>query len=80
MQTGFLDNQQIERLIAGVRSMNDWSIHIDDTPGALSWRYAQCRRIASDKNTSLGMILIDYLQLMRSPSARAVAAEISNQS
>ena len=79
MQTGFLDNQQIERLIAGVRAMNDWSIHVDDTPGATVMEVrAKCRRIASDKSLPpLGMILIDYLQLMRSPSARSREQEIS---
>ena len=38
---------------------------------------SKCRGIASDKNLPpLGMILIDYLQLMRSPSARSREQEI----
>jgi replicative DNA helicase len=79
MSTGHLVNQEIEQLVAGVRRMNDWSIQIDDTAGATIMEVrAKCRRLASDKKLPpLGLVVIDYLQLMRSPSARSREQEIS---
>ena len=79
MRTGHLVNQDIERLVAAVKRMNDWSVQIDDTAGATIMEVrSKCRRVASDKNLPpLGLVVIDYLQLMRSPSARSREQEIS---
>ena len=79
MRTGHLVNQDIERLVAAVRRMNDWSVEIDDTAGATIMEVrSKCRRLASDRNLPpLGLIMIDYLQLMRSPTARSREQEIS---
>ncbi len=79
MRTGHLRDQDIERLVAGVRRMNEWSIQIDDTAGATVMDVrSKCRRIASERDLPpLGMIVIDYLQLMRAPTARSREQEIS---
>ncbi|MEE2757170.1 MAG: replicative DNA helicase [Myxococcota bacterium] len=79
MRTGHLVNQDIERLVAAVRRMNDWSIEIDDTAGSTIMEVrSKCRRLASDRNLPpLGLVLIDYLQLMRSPTAKSREQEIS---
>ena len=51
MRTGHLRDQDIERLVAGVRRMNEWSIQIDDTAGATVMDVrSKCRRIASERD------------------------------
>ena len=79
MRTGHIEEGDIARVIEGVRRMSNWKIFIDDTPGVtIMDARAKCRRLASDKNAGeLGMIVIDYLQLMRSPNAQSREQEIS---
>jgi replicative DNA helicase len=64
LRRGFLDDEDWSKLFTSANSLSDASIYIDDTPalGTLELR-ARCRRLKSDKK--LGMVVVDYLQLMR---------------
>ncbi len=81
MRTGHLSDGDIDRLLQAVKRMNDWSVHIDDTAGlGVMELRAKCRRLASDRNIpDLGLVIIDYLQLMKGrPGIRSREQEISD--
>ncbi len=81
MRTGHLSDGDIDRLLQAVKRMNDWSVHIDDTPGlSVMELRAKCRRLASDRNLPrLSLVVIDYLQLMKGrPGIRSREQEISD--
>ena len=81
MRSGHLSDGDIDRLLQAVKRMNDWSIHIDDSPGlGVMELRAKCRRLASDRNIpALGLVVIDYLQLMKGrPGIRSREQEISD--
>jgi replicative DNA helicase len=61
---GFLNDEDWTRLYHAADALSQASIFIDDTPalGTLDLR-ARCRRLKSEKN--LGLVVVDYLQLMR---------------
>ena len=67
MRNGQLTEQDIDRLLQGFKRMQEWPVFIDDTPAiTVMEARAKCRRLASDKSIpDLGLILIDYLQLMK---------------
>lgn len=64
VRTGFLGNEDWPRLTTGAGLLTQAPIYIDDSPAlsVLEVR-AKCRRLKSEKK--LGLIVIDYLQLMR---------------
>lgn len=63
-RNGNFDNNDWKRLSEGVSILADTNIKIDDTPGAsISDIRSKCRRLASKEN-GLGLVVIDYLQLM----------------
>jgi len=68
VRTGKLDDEDWPRLTSAVSLLNEAPIYIDDTPGLspLELR-ARARRIKREHG--LGLILVDYLQLMQSPDA-----------
>lgn len=65
IRTGRLQNDDWEKLTYAVGKLNDAPIHIDETPSltALELR-ARARRLARQYGGKLGLIVIDYLQLM----------------
>lgn len=72
IKTGMLESGDIDRLLQAVKVLGQLGLHIDETP-ALSVMdlRAKCRRLAADKSQpKLGLVVIDYLQLMRG-SARS---------
>jgi replicative DNA helicase len=78
MRTGKLDDDDWPRLTSAVSLLNEAPIFIDDTAGLtpLDLR-ARARRIKREHG--LGMIIVDYLQLMQSgASEENRATEISN--
>ena len=80
MRTGHMDDGDIARVIEGVKRMSTWKVYLDDTAGlTVMEARSKCRRLAADKSIGeLGMIVIDYLQLMRgSPNAQSREQEIS---
>lgn len=66
MRSGFLGERDWPRLTEAAGTISEAPIFIDDTPAisALELR-AKARRLKKDQN--LGLIIVDYLQLMRGP-------------
>ncbi len=64
VRTGFLSDSEWTRLIGAADVLSQARIYIDDTPAisVLEMR-AKARRLMSERG--LGLILVDYLQLMR---------------
>ena len=71
VRTGFLAQKDFPRLAEAAGRIHDAPIYVDDTPAlsALELR-AKARRLKRDKDAKLGLIIVDYLQLMRGSSAR----------
>ncbi|RAP74250.1 replicative DNA helicase [Paenibacillus montanisoli] len=64
MRTGYLEGDDWEKLTMAIGSLSEAHIYIDDTPGiTVSDIRAKCRRLKKERG--LGMILIDYLQLIQ---------------
>lgn len=82
LKTGRLQDEHWGRLNEAVVKLSDAPMFIDETPGlsALEVR-ARARRLARQFNGKLGLIVIDYLQLMsgsgRSDNRTAELGEIS---
>jgi replicative DNA helicase len=68
LRTGFIDKEGWGKLTRAAGSLSEASIYIDDTPSisVLEIR-AKARRLKMDKD--LGLVVIDYLQLMRGRSS-----------
>jgi replicative DNA helicase len=71
LRTGFLHDDDWERLAASVNRLWDANIYIDDSTEitAMEMR-AKCRRLKAEVG-ALDLIIVDYLQLMRSSSKNA---------
>src|SRR5512136_430549 len=67
LRTGHLIDNDWEKLARGAGKLHEAKIFIDDSPAisVLEMR-AKCRRLKSEQN--LGMVIVDYLQLMRGGS------------
>jgi len=78
MRTGKLDDDDWPRLTSAVSLLNEAPIFIDDTPGINPMELrARARRIKREHG--LGLLVVDYLQLMQSGgSEENRATEISN--
>lgn len=82
LRTGRLRDEDWHKLNHAVTTLSDAPIFIDETAGlsALEIR-ARCRRLARQHNDQLGLVVIDYLQLMsgsgRSENRTAELGEIS---
>ncbi|MCD7035302.1 replicative DNA helicase [Metabacillus sp. GX 13764] len=64
LRTGNLTSDDWSKLTMAMGSLSNAGIYIDDTPGIrVSEIRAKCRRLKQE--TGLGMILIDYLQLIQ---------------
>lgn len=64
MRTGDLIADDWEKLSMAIGALSEAQIYIDDTPGVtVSDIRAKCRRLKKEKG--LGLILIDYLQLIQ---------------
>ncbi|WNQ11482.1 replicative DNA helicase [Paenibacillus aurantius] len=63
LRTGFLEGDDWEKLTMAIGSLSEANIYIDDSPSVtVADIRAKCRRLKKEKG--LGMILIDYLQLI----------------
>ncbi|GGE53709.1 replicative DNA helicase [Pullulanibacillus camelliae] len=68
LRTGKLEEQDWQKLAMAMGSLSNAGIYIDDTPGVrINEIRAKCRRLQKEKG--LGMILIDYLQLIQGSSS-----------
>jgi len=64
MRTGYLEGDDWEKLTMAIGALSEANIYIDDTPGiTVADIRAKCRRLKKEKG--LGMIMIDYLQLIQ---------------
>lgn len=64
LRTGKLESEDWQKLTMAMGSLSNAGIYIDDTPGIrISDIRSKCRRLKQERG--LGMILIDYLQLIR---------------
>ena len=77
VRTGFLSSGDFPKLAMAAGRLEDAPIYIDDTPALSSLELrAKSRRLKRDKDANLGLIVVDYLQLM-SGSADSREQEIS---
>jgi len=69
LRTGYLAQDEINRIVAAVGRLSEAQIYCDDSGvlNALEMR-AKARRLKKDKN--IGMVIVDYLQLMRGATTR----------
>ncbi len=69
LRTGKLEEADWQKLTMAMGSLSNAGIYIDDTPGIkVNEIRAKCRRLQQERG--LGMILIDYLQLIQGSSSR----------
>ena len=76
VRTGYLAQKDFPRLAEAAGRIHDAPIFVDDTPAlsALELR-AKARRLKRMKEANLGLIVVDYLQLMRGSSTRDESRE-----
>lgn len=76
---GRLEEDDWPRLTSAVSLLKDKPLYIDDTPGLSPTEVrSRARRIARENDGKLGLIMVDYLQLMRVPgNTEGRTAEIS---
>ncbi|CAM2789848.1 Replicative DNA helicase [Legionella steigerwaltii] len=80
IRTGKLDDDDWPRVTSAVHMLSEAPLFIDDTPALSPGEMrARARRLAKDQGSNLGLIVVDYLQLMKVPgfSADNRTAEIS---
>lgn len=79
MRSGKLEEDDWPRLTSAVSLLKDKPLYIDDTPGLSPTEMrSRARRIARENDGKIGMIMVDYLQLMRVPgNTEGRTAEIS---
>lgn len=77
LRTGQLNEEEWQNLIMAMGSLSKAHIYIDDTPGIkISEIRAKCRKLAQEKG-NLGLILIDYLQLIEGTGRENRQQEVS---
>jgi replicative DNA helicase len=69
MRTGHLDDNDWAQIVFACEGLNKLEFAIDDTPG-LSIMELRAKARRQLRNASQGLIVVDYLQLMQSKSAR----------
>ncbi len=68
MRTGRLEHNDWKRLNEAISQLSTTNLFLDDTPGlTIGEIRSKCRRLANSEN-GLGLVLIDYLQLISGPS------------
>ncbi|MGX7204540.1 replicative DNA helicase [Enterococcus pingfangensis] len=77
LRTGQLSEEEWQNLIVAMGSLSRANIFIDDTPGIkISEIRAKCHKLAKEKG-NLGLILIDYLQLIEGTGRENRQQEVS---
>lgn len=78
VRTGRLEQEDWQKLSQAVGKLKETSIHIDDTPALTPTELRSRARRMAREHGQLGMIMVDYLQLMRvAGAAEGRTAEIS---
>jgi replicative DNA helicase len=77
IRTGKLEDEDWPRFNSAISMLAEQKLYIDDQGGLSPTEVrARARRVARDHG-EIGMIMVDYLQLMRVPGAESRVAEIS---
>ena len=77
LRTGQLNEEEWEHLVVAMGSLSKASIFIDDTPGIkMSEIRAKSRRLAKEQG-NLGLIVVDYLQLIEGSNTESRQQEVS---
>lgn len=78
LRTGQLTEDEWQNLIMAMGSLSKANIFIDDTPGIkITEIRAKCRKLAQERG-DLGLILIDYLQLIEGTGKENRQQEVSD--
>ena len=79
MRNGDIDNGEYERIAEVVRSLEKMPLYIDDTPGlTINAIRNRARRLKRSKG--LGLIVIDYIQLITGSASRGEANRVQELS
>jgi len=74
-RTGDLDDDDWSKIAHSIAPLSNAPLYIDDTPGiSVAELRAKCRRLKLEKN--LGLVVIDYLQLMSGSSSRSESRQL----
>ncbi|RND41385.1 replicative DNA helicase [Lacticaseibacillus paracasei] len=77
LRTGRLNEEEWQNLIIAMGSLSKAKIYMDDTPGIrMAEIRAKCRRLAREQG-DLGLIIIDYLQLIEGSGQENRQQEVS---
>ncbi len=79
VRAGFAAERDYPKLAIAAERLSEAPIYIDDTPAlsVLELR-AKARRLRRDRDAKIGMIIVDYLQLMRGVTTDSREQEISS--
>ncbi|KRL87542.1 dnaC protein [Lacticaseibacillus pantheris DSM 15945 = JCM 12539 = NBRC 106106] len=78
LRTGNLNQDEWERLLVAMGSLSKMNIYFDDTAGVKVGEIrAKCRRLAKDPDVDLGLVIIDYLQLIEGSGRENRQQEVS---
>ncbi|AUT04684.1 replicative DNA helicase (plasmid) [Nostoc sp. CENA543] len=65
LKSGRISNTQWQSLSQGISTLSELPVYLDDRPDPpLSYIEAECRKIMARECRDLGLIVVDYLQLM----------------
>ncbi|MBM3269645.1 MAG: replicative DNA helicase [Candidatus Sericytochromatia bacterium] len=68
LKQGFLTEEDWPKLLQGIGRLQDFPVYIDDTAAITVMEVrSKCRKLMTQLDEPLGLVLIDYLQLMDSP-------------
>jgi len=71
VRTGTLDTEDWERFLDASEYLRKAKVHIDDSPGLSIGEVRTRARRLKTENPDLGLVVIDYLQLMKGEDSRA---------
>ncbi|MCF6515571.1 replicative DNA helicase [Lactobacillus sp. S2-2] len=78
LRTGQLSEEEWNNLFVAMGSLSKTQIYIDDTPGSkIPEMRAKCRRLAKE-NKNLGLVVVDYLQLIEGTNKENRQQEVSD--
>jgi replicative DNA helicase len=81
VRAGYAAQRDYPKLAIAADRLSEAAIYIDDTPAlsVLELR-AKARRLKREREANLGLVIVDYLQLMRGPASDSREQEISGTS
>lgn len=70
LRTGQLEPEDWDRIVSAFHILSEQKLYVDDTPALSPTELrARARRVARENDGELGMIVVDYLQLMQVPGS-----------